>query len=260
MSADLARGIREAADALDMPPEWLATIISYETGGTFDPLQPGPTTKWGLHRGLIQFGEPQAMQYGVDWSDPLNSQLGEEGAVVRYFRSRGWQPGMSFTDAYSIVNAGSPGLHNARDHYAGGVFGTVADKVRTMQPHFAKGAALLGLSGSPEDFNAAISAAYTGQTSLVEASTEEAASDLHAPEATASSSRDRDRSPSPYYEAVRASNPAAPAPLVSDPARDGVWQVLGGRQEGQREGPGQYRPAPPVSGLRAPLRSPDWRQ
>lgn len=143
---DLARGIMEAANELGMDPVDLATIISYETGGTFDPAQPGPTTKWGQHRGLIQFGEPQADQYGVDWSDPLGSQLGRGGAVVRYFRDRGYRPGMGLLDAYSIVNAGAPGRYGASDEAAGGAPGTVRDKVHDqMGGHRRNALSLLGL-------------------------------------------------------------------------------------------------------------------
>jgi len=127
---DLRNGIQRTAGALGMDPLDLATIVSYETGGTFDPSQPGPTTQWGQHRGLIQFGEPQARQYGVDWNDPLGSQLGEDGAIARYYRDNGWQPGMGLLDAYSIVNAGAPGRYNASDANNGGAPGTVADKVR----------------------------------------------------------------------------------------------------------------------------------
>src|SRR5690606_17542475 len=85
----LALGIVSTANALGMDPVDLATIISYETAGTFDPTKAGPTTQWGQHRGLIQWGEPQARQYGVDWSDPIGSQLGPDGAIVRYFRNAG---------------------------------------------------------------------------------------------------------------------------------------------------------------------------
>jgi len=77
----LSKGIREAAKTLGVKALDLATIISYETGGTFDPLQDGPTTQWGHHKGLIQFGEPQARQFGVNWDDPYGSQLGSEGAI-----------------------------------------------------------------------------------------------------------------------------------------------------------------------------------
>lgn len=150
MDYNLRPLLEDAARALGMHPVDLATIISYETGGTFDPLKAGPTTEWGQHRGLIQWGEPQAKEYGVDWSNPLQSQLGENGAIVRYFKDRGWQPGMSLTDAYSIVNAGQPGMYNATDENNGGAPGTVAEKVRDQfEPHRAKALNLFSGSFSP---------------------------------------------------------------------------------------------------------------
>lgn len=150
---DLASGIIATAAALGMDPADLATIISYETAGTFDPTKAGPTTQWGQHRGLIQFGEPQARQYGVDWSDPLGSQLGPDGAIVRYFRENGWRPGMGILDAYSIVNAGGPGRYNASDANNGGAPGTVADKVREqMDGHRRKAEQLLGGAGGGQPF------------------------------------------------------------------------------------------------------------
>lgn len=144
---DVGRGIVETAESLGMDPLDLGTIISYETGGTFDPVKIGPKTKWGTHRGLIQFGEPQAKQYGVDWSNPLASQLGADGAIARYFRDRGYKPGMGILDAYSIVNAGGPGLSHRSDTAAGGAPGTVKDKVGgQMSGHRAKAADLLRMA------------------------------------------------------------------------------------------------------------------
>lgn len=151
---DLRQGILDTAASLGMDPLDLATIISYETGGTFDPTQRGPTTQWGQHRGLIQFGEPQAREYGVDWNDPLGSQLGPNGAVARYFQGNGWRPGMGMLDAYSIVNAGGPGRYNASDANNGGAPGTVADKVNEqMGGHRENALRLLG--GNPGVSNGA---------------------------------------------------------------------------------------------------------
>lgn len=142
-----ASQIIETANALGMDPMDLATIISYETAGTFDPSKAGPTTQYGQHRGLIQFGEPQAQQYGVNWSDPVGSQLGSDGAVARYFRDNGYKPGMGLLDAYSIVNAGAPGRYTASDANNGGAPGTVADKVYgQMAGHKANAARYLGFS------------------------------------------------------------------------------------------------------------------
>lgn len=150
----LASGIIETARSLGVDPLDLATAISYETAGTFDPTKRGPTTQWGQHRGLIQFGEPQAQQYGVDWNDPLGSQLGPEGAVAKYLRDRGVKPGMGLLDIYSTINAGAPGLYNRLDANNGGAPGTVADKVREqMAGHRAKAEALLArLIPSPSPY------------------------------------------------------------------------------------------------------------
>lgn len=161
MANALAQGIYQSANALGMNPLDLATIVSYETGGTFDPTKAGPTTQWGQHKGLIQFGQPQAEKYGVDWNDPVGSQLGADGAVVRYFRDNGYQPGMGLLDAYSIVNAGAPGRYNASDANNGGAPGTVADKVNDqMAGHRRNAERLLGggmsESGDGSDYLAQI--------------------------------------------------------------------------------------------------------
>lgn len=141
----IREGIASTASALGIDPVDLATAISYETAGTFDPMKKGPTTQWGQHRGLIQFGEPQARQHGVDWSDPIGSQLGENGAVANYLRSSGVKPGMGMLDIYSAINAGAPGRYNASDANNGGAPGTVRDKVeKQMVGHRAKAMALFG--------------------------------------------------------------------------------------------------------------------
>lgn len=144
VTPDIKAGIIQTAKAIGADPVDLATAISYETGGTFDPTKAGPTTKWGQHRGLIQFGEPQAKQHGVDWSNPVGSQLGPNGAVASYMKASGYKPGMNFMDLYSTINAGAPGLYNRSDAAAGGAPGTVRDKVeQQMQGHRAKAQALL---------------------------------------------------------------------------------------------------------------------
>jgi hypothetical protein len=151
-SVALANGIRAAAKELGVDPVDLATAISYETAGTFDPTKKGPTTQWGQHRGLIQFGEPQAREYGVDWSDPVGSQLDAGGAVVNYLKKNGVKPGMGLLDIYSTINAGAPGLYNRSDANNGGAPGTVRDKVENqMAGHRAKAAALMAAVPAPED-------------------------------------------------------------------------------------------------------------
>jgi hypothetical protein len=145
MQNDIVRGIIETANSVGANPLELATIMSYETAGTFDPRKRGPRTQHGQHRGFIQFGEPQAAQFGVDWNDPVRSQLGPGKAVAKYLTASGFKPGMGLLDLYSTVNAGAPGLYNRSDANNGGAPGTVADKVNNqMAGHRRNAEQLLG--------------------------------------------------------------------------------------------------------------------
>jgi len=168
VAPEIKDGIAQTASALGISPVDLATAISYETGGTFDPTKAGPTTKWGRHRGLIQFGEPQAREHGVDWSNPVGSQLGPNGAVASYLRKAGVQPGMGLLDIYSAINAGAPGLYNRSDAAAGGAPGTVRDKVeRQMQGHRAKAQALFAAAADMPAPGASPVAMETGADGFV---------------------------------------------------------------------------------------------
>lgn len=125
----------------------VATLMSYETSGTFDDWKAGPTTKWGQHRGLIQWGEPQRKQYGVYQGMPVGEQV---AASMKYLHDRGVRPGMSRTQMYAAINGGDVSKVNASDAAAGGAPGTVAEKVATqMAGHEAKAQALLGGNFTP---------------------------------------------------------------------------------------------------------------
>ncbi|QXN71100.1 tape measure protein [Rhodobacter phage RcDurkin] len=154
-SSSLAQGILETAQAIGANPIDLAKAISFETGGTFNPLIKGPTTKWGQHRGLIQFGEGLQSKYGIDFSSyesAMATQLGANGAIARYMQEHGFQPGMSGLDLYSTINAGRPGRYGASDTAAGGTWGTVADKWNSqMEGHLQNAQQLFG------DFNSDLS-------------------------------------------------------------------------------------------------------
>ncbi|HEX8417194.1 MAG TPA: hypothetical protein VF641_06270, partial [Methylobacterium sp.] len=135
----LAAGIKQSAKDLGISAEDLATVISYETGGTFDKWKRGPTTKWGTHRGLIQWGEPQARKYGVTQDMSAGEQM---QAVTRYLRDRGVKPGMGAHQVYGAINAGGVSDWHLRqkDAAAGGAPGTVRDKVDyQMGAHRRKG-------------------------------------------------------------------------------------------------------------------------
>lgn len=145
---DFVQGIYDTAAALKVDPEDVATFVSFETAGTFDPVKLGPTTQWGQHQGLIQFGKPQAAKYGVDFSSrdtAARSQLGSDGAIVRYALDHGFKPGEhNGLDLYSTINAGAPGRYRASDANNGGTAGSVRDKYETqMHGHREKARSLL---------------------------------------------------------------------------------------------------------------------
>ncbi|WP_298981694.1 hypothetical protein [uncultured Roseibium sp.] len=123
---ELINAVRRESTRIGMDPQTMLTIMAYETGGTLDPWQRGPKTQWGVHRGLIQMGGPQRKEYGYEKDSSISDQV---RASADYFLDRGWRKGMSELDAYSIVNAGAPGLHHRTDANNGGAPGTVADKV-----------------------------------------------------------------------------------------------------------------------------------
>lgn len=167
------------AKARGLDPIDVATAISYETGGKFDPMLSGPTTQWGTHRGLIQFGEPQAADNGVDFSDPdsaWRSQLDpNSGAVWKYLEGAGVKPGMGLPEVYSAINAGAVGRMGASDANNGGAPGTVADKVAGMGDHRANAAKFLGGTWTPSsggssasDGNGPVLSAPMGQGNLAE--------------------------------------------------------------------------------------------
>jgi hypothetical protein len=122
------------ANRLGVNPRDLATVISYESAGTFSPSIWGG--KGGNYAGLIQFGPNERKQYGASPDQTFQEQL---PAVERYLTDRGFKPGMGIMDLYSTINAGRPGRYNASDAGNGGAPGTVADKVNNQfGPHYAK--------------------------------------------------------------------------------------------------------------------------
>jgi hypothetical protein len=129
-----ANAINTAASELGIDPVDLATIISYESGGTFDPSVKGPKTHRGQHIGLIQFGDEEQKKYGAAPGQTFDEQM---KAVVAYMKDRGVKPGMSMEDLYSTVNAGSPGRPGAEDGNTRDA--TVRDKVNgtSMAQHRA---------------------------------------------------------------------------------------------------------------------------
>ncbi len=139
----LPLAIKNSASQLGIKPTDLATAIGYETAGTFDPWKKGPTTKWGTHRGLIQWGEPQAAAYGVSADTPPDEQM---VAATQYLKDAGVKPGMGLLDVYSAINAGKVGRYNASDRPGM----TVAKHVDLMKQQYGPTAqAMLGEQQKP---------------------------------------------------------------------------------------------------------------
>jgi len=103
-------------------PTDIAAIISFETGGTLDPGEPGRGAATG-RIGLIQAGPNERRQYGLgsgDWDLEIKG-------IEKYLKDRGAKPGMSLEDLYATVNGGNPGAGYTPDGN-----GTVARSPETL--------------------------------------------------------------------------------------------------------------------------------
>ena len=111
--------LETAANKLGVDPLDLATIIGFETGGTYDPGVVGG--EGDNYQGLIQFGGPEREAYGVVPGMTFEEQL--LGPVVRYLEDRFAAAGMSTQGAnllalYTTVLAGNPGANpDAKDSF-----------------------------------------------------------------------------------------------------------------------------------------------
>lgn len=121
--------IEKGAEALGIDPVDYATAISYESSGTFDPWVKGPVTKWGQHRGTIQYGEPQRKTYGVYEGQSFEDQV--TNSNVRYLKDAGVKPGDNFTKIYAAINGGSSKANlKTQDADTGR---TIADNIRKAE-------------------------------------------------------------------------------------------------------------------------------
>lgn len=133
------------AEKMGLSAKDLLTVMSYETKGTLDPWQKGPTTQWGEHRGLIQWGEPQRAKYGVTATTSVEDQV---KAVGKYLTDAGVKAGDGLLQVYAAINAGSAKKINASDANNGGAPGTVLDKVSgQMAGHKSRADGLLSAYG-----------------------------------------------------------------------------------------------------------------
>ena len=134
------QALLDVASEMGVDPLDLATIIGFETGGTYNPGEVGG--EGDNYQGLIQFGGPERTTYGVTPGMTFEEQL--RGPVLRYFKDRFNKAGMDTRGAnllqlYTTVLAGNPGANpDAADS-----FGTTArdavnpatEKGRIMAQH-----------------------------------------------------------------------------------------------------------------------------
>lgn len=139
---ELVTAVTALAAEMGVAARDLLAVMSFETGGTLDPWKAGPTTKWGQHRGLIQWGEPQRQKYGVTQNTSVTDQV---IAVGKYLRDRGVRPGDGPERIYAAVLGGAANKVNASDKAAGGVVSNVTQAVRGNQfaGHFRNADSLL---------------------------------------------------------------------------------------------------------------------
>jgi murein DD-endopeptidase MepM/ murein hydrolase activator NlpD len=104
VSADRrARALIAMAQRNGWDPSDIAAIISYETGGTLNPAEPGRGAAAG-RIGLIQAGPNERAAYGLgtgNWDREIQG-------IERYLKARGAKPGMGLADLYATVNGGNP--------------------------------------------------------------------------------------------------------------------------------------------------------
>ena len=143
---ELVRAVTETAGQLGIAAKDLLAVMSFETGGKLRPDTMGPTTKWGQHFGLIQFGEPQGAKYGVSPDSSITQQVVAAG---KYLQDAGVKAGDGLANIYAAVLAGDARKINASDLKAGGVVGNVTQAVTGSQfaPHIARAEAILGAYG-----------------------------------------------------------------------------------------------------------------
>jgi len=148
MDNQLSTSIIRHAARIGANPLDLATVISFETGGSFNPWQRGPRTKWGQHIGLIQMGEPQRKKYGYTPDKSIDELV---KASADYLVDNGFKAGMGLHQLYATINTGSPYTGHRSDAKNGGTWGSANDKVDyQMRPHREKAQALLEGNFIPE--------------------------------------------------------------------------------------------------------------
>ena len=138
-----AQKIKQVAHNINADPIDLATLISFETAGTFSPSIRGPVVKdRGRAVGLIQFMSSTAAELGTT-SEALAqmSQVEQMDYVQKYLIKRGFKGG-TLKQLYSTVFAGHP---NARGSISDGYHTLDSAVERMTREHRGRAIALLSV-------------------------------------------------------------------------------------------------------------------
>lgn len=86
LDSELAAAVRRTANRIGTRPEWLASVIQFESAGTWSPSVRNPSSS---ATGLIQFTKATAERLGYDLEDLAAMSVLEqlEGPVVDYFQT-----------------------------------------------------------------------------------------------------------------------------------------------------------------------------
>jgi murein DD-endopeptidase MepM/ murein hydrolase activator NlpD len=98
-----AAAMAGAAQRLGLPVDQFAALMSWESGGSFNPNVMGGDGN--DYQGLIQFSPDNQQRYGIRRNQSIAEQM---PAIERYLQDRGFQPGQhDIRHAYSAVLAGN---------------------------------------------------------------------------------------------------------------------------------------------------------
>lgn len=155
------RALIQAANTIGLKPEELAAIISFETGGTFNPSKIGGAGN--NYQGLIQFGIPERKRYGVYQGQSFEEQITK--SVVGYFKDRGFKPGMGLLKGYATVLGGNPNANiYGKDAFGTSPYSAFQNQLAPGKPHYRN--AQRFLSGSVQFVSNDRTQAQTNQSNF----------------------------------------------------------------------------------------------
>lgn len=241
-SAELLEAVMDLSAKYGWSPQDILTTYSYETGGSMDPWKKGPTTQWGEHRGLIQWGEPQRKKYGITKDMSVRDQVMASG---QYFLDRGVKPGDGLLPIYASINAGHASKIHATDENNGGAPGTVLDKVNDqMNDHRNNAGLWLDPNYVPSQY---VGVPREGRGSdQTNAEWEMPGADGEVPEV-----------PETFWEGIKSDAKEGATDIIGSVAKDGVYNLLGLGGDTEAPPPMARAPRPPPPMFRRSQRAPE---